>query len=109
MFTDIKSPSVTGFNSTSFMLKWNETPPVLTGNPQRSITKYAVTLTPKNGGDSEVVFVPAEADAVHMFTSLQHNTTYNIEIGVVIDTVIKGQVEQTYDIGVPLLTITTGL
>ena len=106
--TDIKSPSVMDFNSTSITLQWNEIPPVLTGSPQRSITQYAVTLTPQDDEETDVVFVPAEANVVHMFTSLRPNTTYIIKTGMVIDTVIKGQVEQTYDIGVPLLIITTG-
>ena len=51
------------------------------------------------------MFVPAEADAVYIITGLQPVTTYDIQIDVVIDT--EGQGEQTYDLGVPPLIVTT--
>ena len=89
-------------------LRWTEPPPILTGSPPRNITKYEVTLTPHGGGDSRFVLVPADANAGYSVTGLPPGTTYDIKVDVVIDTATKGQGELTYDIGIPLLTVTTG-
>ena len=101
---DIQPPSVVAFNMTSVSLQWNEPPPELTGNPHRNITQYVVTVSPQDGGDAKVVFVPAEAGVVGMVTGLRLPNTFDIGIEVVIDT--EGQGEQTYDIGVPVITVT---
>ena len=89
-------------------LRWNRSPPILTGTPKRSITQYEVTLTPQDGGDSRLVLVPAEANAAYIVRDLAPGTAYDIKVYVVIDTETKGQGELTYDIGIPLFTITTG-
>ena len=86
-------------------LQWNEPAPELTGNPQRNITQYVVTISSQDGGHSQVVYVPAEADAVYLIAGLQPSTTYDIEMDFVIDT--EGQGEQMYDLGVSSLTVTT--
>ena len=91
------------------ILQWNEPPPELTGSLQRNITKYEVTRTPRDGRDSQAVFVLAEANATYILTDLQPGTTYDIEVKVVIDTATKGQGELAYDIGIPTLTIATGM
>ena len=87
------------------MVQWNGCPPELTGNPQRNITQYAVTISSQDGGHQEVVFIPAEDVAVYDFEGLQPATTYNFEINVVIYTAEQG--EQTYNLGVPPLTVST--
>ena len=103
--SDFQSPSVASVNETSITLQWNELPPELTGNPQRNITQYAVTISSQDGRHQEDVFIPAEDIAVYNFRSLQPATTYNIKVNIVIDT--AGQGEQTYDIGVSPLIVTT--
>ena len=95
--SDIQSPSV-DVNTTSVSLQWNEPPPRLLGNPQRSITQYEVTTVQRNDGRSQIVFVIAEAGAVYTITSLQSPMAFDIRINVVINT--EGQGEQSYDIGV---------
>ena len=93
-----------GISATSITLQWSEPPPVLTGLPHRIIIHYVVTVVPRDGGDSQVVFVPAEAVIVYNITGL-NQTTYDIKVEQVIDT--EGQGEQRYDLGSPLLTVTT--
>ena len=75
------------------------------GNPQRNITQYAVTIRPRDDGTLQAVHVPAEAGLSYVVTGLQPVTTYDIEVNVVIDT--KGQGKQTYDLGIPLITVNT--
>ena len=101
----MQSPIVVGINETSITLQWKAPPPDLTGKPNRNITQYAVTVSPQDGGGSQVAFVPAEIDAVCIITDLRLHTTYDIKIDVIIDT--EGQGEQTYDIGSPLFALTT--
>ena len=93
---------------TSMTLIWNEPPPILTGTPKRNITQYEVTLIPQDGGHTRLVLVPAEANAAYIVRDLAPGTAYDIKVYVVIDTETKGQGELTYDIGIPLFTITTG-
>ena len=106
--SDIHRLSVVTANTTSITLQWNESAPELTGNPYRNITQYAVTVTPRDGGEPRVVFVtaPAETAAVAIVTGLHLPNTFDIGIEVVINT--EGQGEQTYDIGVPVITVTPG-
>ena len=77
----------------------------MTGNPQRNITQYVVTVSSEDGMEQQVVVAPAEAAAVYTITGLQPATTYDIGVYIVINTV--GQGEQTYDFRVPSLVITT--
>ena len=105
--SDIKHPSVELVNDTSISMKWNETAPELIGNPHRNITQYAVTLSPKDGGDSQHMYVPAEAGVVVNVTGLQLPNTFDIGIDVIIDT--EGQGERTYDIGVTVITVNVSL
>ena len=100
----IQSPSVLAVNMTSISVQWNEPPPVLIGNPHRYITQYEVTVSPRDGGNPQVALVPAEAGVVVIVTGLRLPNTFDIGIDVVIDT--EGQGEQTYDIGVPVITVT---
>ena len=95
-----------GVSKRSITLQWNEPPPDLTGNPPRNITQYAVTVSPQDGGNPHVQFVPAKAGAVCFITNLQTTMAYDIKVEVVIDTERQG--EQTYDIGPPQFTVTTG-
>ena len=105
---DINPPTVTDVNKTSLTLRWNGPPPELTGSLQRNITQYAVTFSPQDSRESQAMFVPAEAGALYVATELQPGTKYDIKVDVVINTATKGQGELTYDIGIALLTITTG-
>ena len=102
--SDIQSPSVAAVNLSSISLHWNESAPKLTGNPHRDITQYAVTISSRDGGDSQNVLVPAEAGVVVNVTGVRLPNIFDIGIEVVIDT--EGQGEQTYDIGVPVITVT---
>ena len=104
ILSDIESPLVADIAETLITLQWNEPPPELTGNPQRNITYYAITISSQDGEDQQFASVPAEA-AVYNITGLQMATTYDIGINVVIDT--EGQGEQTYDLGVPPFIVTT--
>ena len=101
----IQSPSVAAVNASSIALQWNETIPVLAGNPHRNITSYEVTVTNQNDGTKQAVFVSAAPGMVYNITGLQRGSTYDIEINVVIDT--EGQGEQTYDIGIRPITVNT--
>ena len=85
-------------------MQWNDSPPKLLGSPHRNITQYAATIIPQDGKKSRIVFVPAKAGVVVNVTGLQLPNTFDIRIDVVIDT--EGQGEQTYDIGVPMVTVT---
>ena len=102
--SDLPSATV-NVSSNSITLNWDGPPPELTGDPQRAITQYAVTLTPQNGGEPITTFSPAEAGSEATFTGLEPETTYDIQINAVIDT--EGQGEETFDIGVPLFSETT--
>ena len=104
MFLDIRSPSIVGISGTSITLQWSEPPPILTGIPRRVIIQYVVTVVPRDGGDSQVVFVPAEDGIMYNITGLKR-TTYDIIVEYIIDT--DGQGQQTYDLRSPLLTVTT--
>ena len=101
----MQSPSVAAVNDTSITLQWNDPPPELTGYPKRNITHYAITVTPKDGGDSQVAFVPAEAGAVYTVAGLHWGSTYDIDVNVFIDT--EGQGGQVYDMGISLITVNT--
>ena len=68
------------------------------------ISHYVVTVIPRDGRDSQVVFIPAEGGIVYNITGLRQ-TTYDIKVEHIIDT--EGQGELTYDLGLPLLTVTT--
>ena len=103
--SDIQATTILSVTGGSITLQWNESIPVLMGNPQRNITYYEVTLTPRNGGTTQVVFVPAEAGAVYTVTKLRYLTTYDIEVNPVINT--EGQGEQTYSMEVHSVTANT--
>ena len=105
VLSDLQAPYVADIKETLITLQWNEPPPELTGNPQRNITYYAVTISSQDGEVQESVSIPAEAAAVYTITGLQMATTYNFGINVVIDT--EGQGEQTCDLGVPPFIVTT--
>ena len=100
-FSDIHSPSVVAANMTSISIQWNDPPPKLLGSPHRNMTQYAVTVSPQDGTESRIVFLPAEA-RVFVIAGLHLPNTFDIETEVVIDT--EGQGVQTYDIGVPMIT-----
>ena len=102
----MQSPSVAGINESSITLRWNEPPPEVPRNPQRNITQYVVTVSPQDGGDAQVVLVPAEAGAEYIIAGLQPVTPYDINVNVVINT--EGQGDKTYDIGVLPLTVMSG-
>ena len=75
------------------------------GKPHRTITHYIVTVVPRDGGDSQAAFVLAEAGIVYNITGL-NQTTYDVKVEqVIIDT--EGQGEQIYDLGSPMVTVTT--
>ena len=77
----------------------------MAGEILRNISQYAITLTPKDGGDPITVFAPAEAGTSLEVTGLKPETDYDIDIMAVIDT--EGQGEETYDLRIPKLTIKT--
>ena len=89
----------------SVTLGFDDPPPELTGEPPRSVTQYAVTLTPQDGSPPITVFVSAEASTNYTVLGLKPETSYDVEVGVVIDT--EGQGEETYDLGVPKFSIET--
>ena len=74
-------------------------------NPPRSITQYAVTISPRGGEAPQVVYVSAETYASYLVTGLQVETTYDIQTNAVIDT--GGLDKQTYDLGISLITVDT--
>ena len=86
-------------------LSFNDSPPQLSGEPQRSITQYAVTFTPQDGSPSKTVFVPAEAGATVEVPGLEPETMYDITTRAVIET--EGQGEGMYDLGAPLISVLT--
>ncbi|XP_072032689.1 uncharacterized protein [Amphiura filiformis] len=103
---DLPSPSVGDIGGSSLTLNWDEPPPQLTSTPARNITEYAVTVTPQDGGPSQTLYVPAEANTTLEITDLEPETMYDIEIAAVIQT--EGQEEpETYDLGTPPLTVET--
>ena len=102
----MQPPSVASVTNTSITLQWNEPPPELWGNPQRNITRYAVTYSVHDNGNSQVVFVPAEAGAEYTILDLQPETLYDIGVNAVINT--DGQGEHPYDLRVQVLTVSTG-
>ena len=89
----------------SIVLNWAEPPPELSGDLQRAITQYAVTVTPDNGGPSKTVLFPAVAESDFTITDLDPDTTYDIQYSAVINT--EGQGEVTYDLGAATLSATT--
>ncbi len=102
---DLPTPSLSNIEDMSLTLRWDEKPPELSGNPQRQITEYAVTVAPQDGGPSQTVYVPAEEGAEYTITGLMPGTMYSVDVGVVVDT--DGQGELTYDIDVPPLNVNT--
>ena len=104
-FPDLPPPSLGDIGSRSVTLNWDEPPPELAGDLVRNITQYAITLTPQDGGDPITVFAPAEAGSSLEVTGLKPETAYDIEVMAVINT--DGQGEETYDLGIPILTIET--
>ena len=103
---DLPPPSLGDVGARSITLNWDEPPPGLTSEPPRNITHFAVTLTPRDGGDAITVYAPAEAGTSLDITGLTPETEYHIEVMVVIDT--EGQGEETYDLRIPILTVITG-
>ena len=81
----------------SVTLSFDTPPPEVTGDLERSITQYAVTLTPQDGGDPISVFVLAEVGAIVTIRDLESGTTYEVAVNAVIHT--AGQGEETYDLG----------
>ena len=102
----MQPPSVPSVTNSSITLQWNEPPPAIPGNPPRYVSQYAVTYSPHDGGNSHVVLVPAETGAEYNITGLLPETLYDIGVDAVINT--NGQGEHTYDLGVRLLTVSTG-
>ena len=102
---ELPPPSLGDVGARSVILNWDEPPPELTGDLPRAITQYAVTLTPRDGGSPISTFAPAEAGTSLRVTGLKPETEYDVEVMAVIDT--EGQGEETYDLGIPILTIET--
>ena len=98
-------PSVTNIGGRSITLSFADPPPELTGDIERSITQYAVTLTPQDGGDPITVFVPAEAGSEVTVPGLEPETTYEVLVESVIDT--AGQGEEIYNLGGDPFTVET--
>ena len=108
MFIDLPdqpSPSVTDIGGRSITISFDEPPPELAGDIDRSITQYAVTLTPQDGGDPITVLVPAEAGSEVTIPGLKPETTYEVLVETVIDT--AGQGEEIYSLGAVPFTIET--
>ena len=104
-FPEQPSPSVTDIGGRSITLSFADPPPELTGEPERIITQYAVTLTPQDGGDPITVFVPAEVGSEVTVPGLKPETTYEVLVETVIDT--AGQGEEIYSLGADPITIET--
>ena len=102
---ELPSPSFTDIGGRSVTLSFDEPPPELAGDLERSITQYAVTLTPQDGGDPITVLVPAEAGSEGTVSGLEPETTYDVLVEAVIDT--PGQGEETYDLGFTPMTVGT--
>ena len=101
------SPTVGEIGARSVTFSLDEPLPVLSGTPQREITQFAVTFTPQDGGPPVTMYFPAEDGTSFTADGLSPETAYDVEVGVVIDT--EGQGEETYDLGIPALTIVTGI
>ena len=104
LYTDIPT-AIVYVTSDSITLNWVEPPPALTGNLQRAITQYAVTVVSEDDTPLYPVFIPAEAGIGFTFYNLEPGTAYDIHISAVIDTENQGEV--TFDIGEPSLSSTT--
>ena len=104
---ELPSPSFTDIGGRSVTLSFDESPPELAGDLERSITQYAVTLTPQDGGDPITVSVPAEAGAEVTVPGLEPETTYDVEVEAVIDT--AGQGEEVFDLGFTPMTVETSM
>ena len=100
------SPVVDSIDSSGITLTWEDAPPDLPGDLQRSIAQYEVTVTPQNGGDPITYYVPAVEGASVIISNLESGTPYDVQVNAVIET--EGQGETTVDLGVPPLSITTG-
>ena len=105
--TEVPSPTVDEIGARSVTFSLDEPLPLLTGAPQREITQFAVTFTPQDGGPPVTMYFPAEEGTPFTADGLSPETAYDVEVGVVIDT--EGQGEETYDLGIPPLTIETGI
>ena len=77
------------------------------GDIPREITQYSITATPQDGGPSVTFYVLAEEGASITVSDLDPETAYDIKVSAVIDT--EGQGEETFDLGLPSLSITTGM
>ena len=77
----------------------------MAGELRRNITQYEVTLIPQDGGDPITVYAPAEAGTAIEVSGLTPETQYDIQIRAVIET--EGQGEESYDLGIPRMTIET--
>ena len=77
----------------------------MTGELRRNITQYEITLTPQDGGDLITVYAPTEAGTSIEVPGLTPETEYDIQVKVVIET--EGQGEESYDLGIPPMTIET--
>ena len=104
LYTDLPAASIVDVTSDSISLTWNEPPPALTGDLQRAITQYAVTVKPEDG-DGLSYIVPAQAGTGFIFNLLEPDTVYDVQISAVIYTERQGEV--TFDIGTPSLNATT--
>ena len=102
---ELPSPSFTDIGGRSVTLRFDEPPPELAGDLERSITQYAVTLTPQDGGDPITVLVPAEAGSEGTVSGLEPETTYDVLVEPVIDT--PGQEEEIYNLGFTPITVET--
>ena len=106
-YFSIEMPTLTlgDIGSNTVMITFNDPPPQLPGEPQRSIKQYEVTFTPQDGGPSKTVIVPAEAGATVEVPGLEPETMYDITTRAVIET--EGQGEEMYDLGAPLISVLT--
>ncbi|XP_072042791.1 uncharacterized protein [Amphiura filiformis] len=86
----LPSPSVDKIRARSITLYWYDAP-TIDSNPSRNITQYAVTLTPKDGGPLQTVYVPAKGDTNYTITGLRPETMYEVEVAPVVKT--EGQLE----------------
>ena len=104
-FLELPSPSFADIGGRSITISFDEPPPELADDLGRSITQYAVTLTPQDGGDPITVLVPAEAGSEGIVSGLEPETTYDVLVEGVIDT--PGQGEEIFDLGFTPLIIET--